>query len=266
LAEEDQMNRSLCGSIVAVSLSLVACGKNSAGRNQFNLVSDDEMNAMGDQAYADIIQNSQLSRDQGLNAEIRRIGENIAVASGESFDWQFSVIAEDQANAFCLPGGKVAVYTGILPIAQNSAALAAVLGHEVAHATLRHSSERMSQDLILQTGLSLLSITFANSQYQGIIAAAMGIGSTYGVTLPFSRYHESEADRVGLQYMARAGYDPREAIGLWERMGALDESRPPEFLSTHPDPKSRAKDLEKHMKDAIALYDNAVHQPTLPLR
>ncbi|RYZ85866.1 MAG: M48 family peptidase [Proteobacteria bacterium] len=255
----------LYGSIVTFSLSMIACGKNSAGRNQFNLVSDDEMNEMGDQAYADIINKAQLSQNQRINTEVRSIGENIAVASGESFDWQFNIIAEDTVNAFCLPGGKVAVYTGILPVAQNSAALAAVMGHEVAHATLRHSSERMSQDLLLQTGLSLLSITFANSQYQSIIAAAMGIGSTYGVTLPFSRYHESEADRVGLEYMAKAGYDPREAIGLWERMGALSESRPPEFLSTHPDPASRAKDLQSHMANAISLYENSKQQPTFNL-
>ncbi|RYZ85073.1 MAG: M48 family peptidase [Proteobacteria bacterium] len=255
----------LYGSIVAFSFTIIACGKNSAGRNQFNLVSDDEMNEMGDQAYADIINKSQLSQNQRINAEVRSIGENIAVASGESFDWQFNIIAEDTVNAFCLPGGKVAVYTGILPVAQNSAALAAVMGHEVAHATLRHSSERMSQDLILQTGLSLLSITFANSQYQSIIAAAMGIGSTYGVTLPFSRAHETEADRVGLEYMAKAGYDPREAVGLWERMGALSESRPPEFLSTHPDPATRAKDLEKHMAAAVTLYENSKRQPTFNL-
>lgn len=252
-------------SIFSFSILLVACGKNAAGRRSLNLVSDDEMNSMGDQAYQDILNKSQLSRDGRVNATVLDIGERIAVASGADFDWQFNVIAEDQVNAFCLPGGKVAVYTGIVPIAQNNAALAAVIGHEVAHATLRHSSERMSHDVLLQTGLSLFSIGFSESPYQGAIAAALGIGSQYGIQLPFSRAHESEADRLGLEYMAKAGYDPREAIGLWERMGQAGGERPPEFLSSHPDPTTRAKDLQQHLGKALELFNQSQQEPTFGL-
>ena len=252
-------------SIFMITLLIISCAQNSAGRRQLNLVSDDEMNLMGDEAFADILNKSRLSSNTALNSEILDIGQNIAAASGGDFDWKFAVIDEQTVNAFCLPGGKVAVYTGILPVAANSAGLAAVLGHEVGHAVLRHSAERMSQQMLLQTGLSLISANFAESPYKGIIAAAMGIGTTYGIQLPFSRLDESEADRVGLEYMAKAGYDPREAVRLWERMGALDNSRPPEILSTHPDPANRAKALNAHMDKAMSLYEASQQKPTVQL-
>ncbi|MBC7533215.1 MAG: M48 family metallopeptidase [Oligoflexus sp.] len=253
------------GSIFALTILILSCAQNSAGRRTLNLVSDDEMNAQGEQAYVDILSKSQVSTNYNLNAEITAIGQNIASATGESFKWEFSVINDATVNAFCLPGGKVAVYTGIIPVAANNAGLAAVLGHEVGHAILRHSSERMSQQLLLQTGLSLISINFEESPYKGVIAAAMGIGTTYGIELPFSRLDESEADKVGLEYMARAGYDPREAVKLWERMGALSDSRPPEILSTHPDPANRAKALSAQMDKAMALYEASVKKPTVNL-
>lgn len=251
--------------IFSTTILLIACGKNSAGRNQINLVSDDEMNTMGEEAYADVLSKSKISRNRVLTSEVEGIGQRIARASGEDFNWEFALIDENSVNAFCLPGGKVAVYTGIVSVAENNAALAAVVGHEVAHATLRHASERMSQNLLLQTGLSLISVTFATSEYQSLIAAALGIGTTYGVELPFSRYHEAEADRLGLEYMARAGYDPREAIGLWQRMGEAGGGRPPEILSTHPDPINRAKDLEKHMGKALEIYQSSDVVPTYSL-
>ncbi|RYZ59300.1 MAG: M48 family peptidase [Proteobacteria bacterium] len=253
------------GSIFTFTLLAIACGKNSAGRRTLNLVSDDEMNTMGDEAYADILSKSQLSRNTTLNNQILTIGQNIAQSSGVDYDWKFSVIEEETVNAFCLPGGKVAVYTGIVPVAANNAGLAAVMGHEVGHAVLRHSAERMSQQLLLQTGLSLISVNFEDSPYKGIIAAAMGIGTTYGIELPFSRLDESEADKVGLEYMAKAGYDPREAVKLWERMGALESSRPPEILSTHPDPANRAKALNDHMAKALELYEASSKKQTINL-
>ncbi len=253
-------------SIFAVTVAIVSCAKNSAGRQQLNLVSDDEMNTMGEEAYTDILKKSQLSQDSSLNSEILDIGRNIANASAVDYDWKFAIINDENVNAFCLPGGKVAVYTGILPIAANNAGLAAVLGHEVGHAVLRHSAERMSQQLLLQTGLSLIAVNFEDSPYKGIIAAAMGIGTTYGIELPFSRLDESEADKVGLEYMAKAGYDPREAVKLWERMGALQSSRPPQILSTHPDPATRAKALNAHMTKAMELYEASAKKPTINLQ
>lgn len=228
------------------------------GRTQLSLVPDSQMNTLGEQAYQETLSKSKLSKNAALNSEVAAIGRRIAQASGVNYEWEFNVIDEPQTvNAFCLPGGKVAVYTGIVPVAKNNAALAAVMGHEVAHATLRHSAERMSQQLVMQMGLAATSLTFKDSKYKNTIAGLLGIGAQFGVALPFSRFHESEADRVGLEYMARAGYDPQEAVGLWERMGAMNSARPPEFLSTHPDPIRRAKDLSKHMEKALSLYQSS---------
>jgi predicted Zn-dependent protease len=228
------------------------------GRTQLNLVSDSQMNSMGEEAYQEMLAKSKISKDPALNAAVADIGRRIAQASGVDYDWEFKVIDDPQTiNAFCLPGGKVAVYTGIIPVAKNNAALAAVIGHEVAHATLRHSAERVSQQMVMQMGMTMASLTFSDSKHKDTIAGLLGIGAQFGVALPFSRYHESEADRVGLEYMAKAGFDPREAVGLWERMGSAGDGRPPEILSTHPDPIRRAKDLNKHMPEALRLYENS---------
>ncbi|MBC7661358.1 MAG: M48 family metallopeptidase [Chitinophagaceae bacterium] len=253
-------------SIIASTLLAIACTTTpETNRTQLNLVGDAQMNATGEQAYKEILAKSKVSQNAPLNSEIVAIGRRIASATNVNYEWEFSVISEDQVNAFCLPGGKVAVYTALIPVAKTNAGLAAVLGHEVAHAVLRHSAERLSQQLVLSGAASLATITFSNSRYKEAIAAAMGVGATYGFTLPFSRYHEAEADRVGLEYMAKAGYDPREAITLWERMGQLSDGRPPEILSTHPDPSNRAKDLSKHMDKAMALWNSSVKQPTILL-
>ncbi len=250
------MRRAIALGIISSTLfTMSACvTSKETGRTQLSLVPDGQMNTMGEEAYQEVLSKSKLSKNAALNKEIVAIGRRIADASGVDFAWEFNVIDEAQTvNAFCLPGGKVAVYTGIIPVAQNNAALAAVMGHEVAHAVLRHSAERMSQQMVMQMGLSMTSLTFKNSPYKDTLAGLLGVGVQYGVSLPFSRYHESEADRVGLEYMAKAGYDPQEAVALWERMGALG-GRTPEILSTHPDPSRRAKDLSKHMAKAMSIY------------
>jgi predicted Zn-dependent protease len=253
-------------SILSTTVLAVSCVTSpETGRRQLSLVSDSEMNSMGEQAYKDILSKGKVSQKPQLNSEIVGIGKRIATASGVNYEWEFSVLDEDQVNAFCLPGGKVAVYTALIPVAKTNAGLAAVLGHEVAHAVLRHSAERMSQQMVMQQGMNITGAIFQNSQYRDIIAASMGIGANYGVFLPFGRFEESEADRVGLEYMAKAGFDPREAITLWERMGAMGGSRPPEILSTHPDPANRAKALAKHMDKAMALYNASIKQPTTQL-
>ncbi len=253
-------------SIPLLTVLLISCvSTRETNRTQLNLVSDAQMNTMGEEAYKEVLAKSKISQNPQLNSDIVAIGRRITQASGVNYDWEFSVIKEDQVNAFCLPGGKIAVYTGIVPIAKTNAGLAAVLGHEVAHAILRHSAERMSQQMVLQAGMAITSATFSNSRYRDVIAATMGLGAVYGISLPFSRYHEAEADRVGLEYMAKAGYDPREAVGLWERMAKMGGGRPPEILSTHPDPMNRAKDLGKYMDKAVALWNASVKQPTVLL-
>lgn len=249
-------------SIILGTVLFIACVTTpETHRTQLNFQSDSQMNQMGDDAYKDILSKSKVSKNATLNSEIVSVGRRIAQASGADYDWEFTVIEDPQVNAFCLPGGKVAVYTGLIPVAKNNAGLAAVLGHEVAHAVLRHSAERMSQQTVLAAGLSIATLSFSNSKYKELMAAALGVGAMYGVSLPFSRYHEAEADRVGLDYMAKAGYDPKEAVLLWQRM-AQQGSRSPEILSTHPDPLNRARDLSKHMDKALQLYNASVKQPT----
>ncbi len=253
------------GIFLATSMFTACVTTPETHRMQLNFQSDATMNDLGAQAYKDTLAKSKISQNAALNNQVMTVAKRIAAASGADFDWQFTVVQSDEVNAFCLPGGKIVVYTALVPIAKNNAGLAAVLGHEVAHAVLRHSAERMSQAEILQQGLNLSGAVFSTSAYKDTIAAVLGIGANYGVALPFSRFHESEADRVGLEYMAKAGYDPREALALWQRMNQLSGSRPPELLSDHPNPENREKDLAKQMDKALALYNASVKQPTTNL-
>jgi predicted Zn-dependent protease len=233
-------------------------------RKQLNFMPDSEMNALGAQAYAEMRQKEKISTNQALTANVDDVGRHIATASGQHYNWEFTLFDDKQVNAFCLPGGKVGVFTGIIPVAQNNAALAAVLGHEVAHAVLKHSAERASQQLLLTGGMMALDVAMRDSHMKQLLFAAIGIGSQVGITLPFSRKQEAEADAVGLRYMAKAGYDPKEAIALWDRMGKLGGT-PPEILSDHPDPKSRAKALEAQLPDVMPLYEASQKVPTQPL-
>lgn len=237
-------------------------------RKALSLVPEQQMVQMGAQSYQEISSNEKVSTDPYLNELVTRVGTRIANASQMKMDWEFKVFAEpDTINAFCLPGGKIGVYTGILPVAQNEAGLAAILGHEVAHATAHHSTERVSQALLLNLGLGLAEINLNNSKYRGLILAALGVGAQVGVLLPYSRMHESEADEIGLTYMARAGYDPSEAAALWVRMGEAEKgARPPVFLSTHPRSQDRAEELRGLVPKVQSEYHNSQKQPSRPIR
>jgi predicted Zn-dependent protease len=224
------------------------------GRHQLILLSETEETRMGLTAYDQILKEEKLSQDAQINAMVRRVGERIArVAERPDFQWEFRVVEKDVANAFALPGGKVAVYTGILKYTQTEAGLAVVMGHEVAHALARHGGERMSQSMIAQLGLAAVQVGLQTSNpliLQGI-TAAYGVG----IQLPFSRKQESEADHIGLILMAKAGYDPRQAVPFWERMeGGKKGQGPPEFLSTHPSGNTRAKQLQGWMAEALQHY------------
>ena len=229
---------------------------------------------MGLQAYREILSQSNVMAQGQLPDQVReianrlvaigpRVEADLAAARGvkpsipwDAFDWDVSVIQSDQANAFCLPGGKIAVYTGIIPIAQNQDALAAIMGHEIAHALLRHSGERMAQQKLVQLGSMAAGVAVSDMdpQQQRAVMAVMGAGAQYGVLLPFSRDHESEADEVGLMLVAAACYDPREAVGLWERMGqASGGQAPPEFMSTHPSGSTRIAHLQSLMPKALEI-------------
>lgn len=251
-----------------VFLVLLGCKRNPVtGRNAVNLIGDDSINSMAEQQYNMVLDQSRVITGTQNAQMVDRVGERIenAVirfmkANGEyesiaDWQWEYHLIDENVANAWCMPGGKVAFYTGILPITRDEKGMAVVMGHEIAHAIARHGSERMSQALIAQ-GIGIAAAVASSGQSyqtQQTFNQAIGIGSQLGM-LAFSRKHESEADRMGLIFMAMAGYDPREAVDFWKRMAQQSGQAPPEFLSTHPSNDTRIADLEKHMKEALRYY------------
>jgi predicted Zn-dependent protease len=226
------------------------------GRTQKVAMSEEDQAKLGADAYREMLgQDSNSIVRSGPEAEmVQRVGERIAaVADDPGFEWEFTLVNSAEKNAWCLPGGKVAVYTGILEITQDEDGLAAVMAHEIAHAIAQHGAERMFQQQLTQIGLTAVSTTLGglSPQAQGAVMALFGAGAQFGVLLPFSRDMESEADHIGLIYMARAGYNPEAAIGLWERMAA-DHSGPevPEYASTHPSDETRIRDLRKWLPEA----------------
>ncbi|NBW80723.1 M48 family peptidase [bacterium] len=253
--------------VVAVAVTLVRCVSTPVtGRMSLQLLPEGEMNSMGVQAYKEMKSKTPVSRKPEQKALIERIGRRIAQASGKKYDWEFEVFDEPQTvNAFCLPGGKIAFYTGIFPVAANEAGIAAIMGHEVAHAVAGHGNERISQSLIVQLGLSAADVTLSDSRYKKAIFAGLALGAQFGILLPYSRAHESEADLIGLKYMASAGFDPAEAPLLWDRMAKSGAGKIPEFMSTHPDPANRASKLRAAIPSVADVYGKSEKQPSLPL-
>jgi predicted Zn-dependent protease len=229
------------------------------GRSQLLLLSEADEVRMGLQSYEEVLRKAKLSTDPALNEKVGRVGTRIAEATGrKDLQWEFKVIEDQQANAFALPGGKVAVYTGILPITRDDAGLAAVLGHEVAHAIARHGAERLSQDMLVQVGLAATMTALSNRDPKTVqsVGALLGAGASVGLLLPWGRSQESEADHLGLIYMAKAGYDPHAARDLWVRMAEASKGsgKPPEFLSTHPSEATRIKKIEGWLPEAMQYY------------
>jgi predicted Zn-dependent protease len=266
------MNRRLRAAALAASACLLlvaACATVPiTGRKQLSLIPDAEMNAMSFQQYEQVIAESELSTDPEATAMVRRVGERIQRAVEDYFRqegmsshldgyaWEFNLIESDQVNAWCMPGGKVAFYTGILPVCRDEAGIAVVMGHEVAHAIAEHGGERMSQQMAIQMGGMALSeaVKEKPEQTQAIYMSVFAVGAQYGAMLPYSRKHESEADHMGLIFMAMAGYDPREAPRFWERMSAGGGQAPPEFMSTHPSDETRIRQLNERMAEALEYY------------
>lgn len=220
------------------------------------LFTDDVMAELGADAYQEATQEYHTITGTADAAMVERVGRRIAAASGRDFQWQFALFdAKDVVNAFCLPGGKVAVFTGILPICQGENGLAVVLGHEVAHATSRHGAERISQELLTQIALGAVALGVEETKWsdetKALVVGGLAVGAQLLVLLPYSRDHESEADEIGLRFAIRAGYDPQAAPALWERMAALGDQGP-EFLSTHPDPTNRAERLRELIPRLVA--------------
>lgn len=257
----------LCGlaSVVAACESAPV-----TGRSQMMLVSESEERQMGLQAYREVLSKEPLSRNAQANALVEKVGRRIAAAAerppedmwrAPNYRWEFKTIDKNEPNAFCLPGGKIAVYTGLLPITRTETGLAVVVAHEVAHALARHGAERMSDQMIASAGTAAAGVALSatvsgrSRTYLPAMMAAVGAGATVGYLLPMSRAQESEADRIGLVLMAMAGYDPREAVGLWERMRAAKSGRgQAEWLSTHPADTTRIADIRRWLPEAMTYY------------
>ncbi|MEO5753317.1 MAG: M48 family metallopeptidase [Chthoniobacterales bacterium] len=257
--------------IAAIFLTYQYCSSEKfvnpeTGRKSHVGLSTEQEAALGLQSYQKVLSEAQTV-DSGPEFEmVRRVATRLAAATGESgngFEWRESLIRDDQVNAFCLPGGKIVVYTGILPVAENDAALAAVLGHEMAHATSRHGAQRVLQQSLAQTALTGVAVSLSDMDYgkQRAVMGALGAGAQFGILMPFGRDHESEADHIGLIYMARAGYDPRASIKFWERMEQAGKAQPPEFLSTHPSHGHRIQQLQAWMPQALEEYQKAAAAP-----
>jgi predicted Zn-dependent protease len=236
------------------------------GRSARVALSSEQEETLGLQSFREVLSQSDVVESGPEHDLVVQVAERLAKATGDDardFKWAVSVVKSPQANAFCLPGGKIAVYTGILPYTKTEDGLAAVMGHEMAHAIARHGSQRLLRTSLAQTALAGASFSMGNmdSGERQTIMAALGAGAQYGVLLPFSREHETEADQMGLIYMARAGYDPREAITFWERMSKAGDAQPSEFASTHPSHGRRIEDLKDLMPKALSEYEKAKGRP-----
>ncbi len=245
--------------IIIICVFLTGCATAPlTGRSQLLLIPEPDEIALGLKAYREVLASARICSDEKINAQVKRVGTRIArVADREDYSWEFTVIDDPKtANAFALPGGKVAVYTGILPYTKDDNGLAFVLAHEVGHAIARHGGERMSEQLLIQLGQQGLNLAIADKSPQAIQAINLGygLGTTVGVTLPFSRAQELEADHIGIILMAKAGYDPREAPKFFERMTAGQSKKNIEFLSTHPADDRRIQDLKNLIPQALPYY------------
>jgi predicted Zn-dependent protease len=240
-----------------------------SGRQQFNIVPDFLINSMASQSYKEFLSQHKLSGNAEQTQMVRRVGnrireaveryctENYCYEKIEGYQWEFNLVEDPNVNAWCMPGGKVVVYTGILPIAQNDAGLAVVMGHEIAHAFAKHGSERMTQGLLVDMGGMALesAIEKRPAQTQELFKQSYGIGTQLGILLPYSRVQENEADHLGLIFMAMAGYDPHGAVAFWQRMSAEKKgAKTPEFLSTHPADETRIQNIKDLIPEAMEYY------------
>ncbi|MBP9855542.1 MAG: M48 family metallopeptidase [Candidatus Omnitrophica bacterium] len=257
-------------SVVFLSIFLTSCSTVPlTGRMQLDMIPADSMLSLSFQQYDEFLKTNKLSADQTKTKMVKSVGEKIQKAvekymaeNGlsdrlQNYQWEFNLVENDEANAWCMPGGKVVVYTGILPITKDENGLATVMGHEIAHAIAKHGDERMSQGLLAEFGNAALSSALQNSpdDTRALWMGVFGAGAQYGILLPFSRVHETEADRLGLIFMAMAGFDPSHAVSFWERMSELKKGKSiPEFLSSHPSDENRIREIKSQLPEAMVYY------------
>jgi len=257
-------------SLLIISVLFVTCRTVPVtGRKQVNLLPESNLVKMSFDTYDQFMKKHDVLKGTEASQTVKSVGNNISIAvekflrgkgrpgMNKYFNWEFNLVEEDVPNAWCMPGGKVAVYTGILPYTKDATGLAVVMGHEIAHAVGRHGNERMSQQLLVQFGGLALNVALNEKpeKTRELFMAAYGLTSTVGVMLPYSRTHETEADKLGLIFMAIAGYNPREAVDFWTRMSKAGGTPPPEFLSTHPSHATRIKNLKDFMPEAMKYYE-----------
>jgi len=239
------------------------------GRKQLVAIPSSQIIALSGESYSQVLAEGKLSTNDYYVSTVRKVGERLTTAVESymkknnlesaiaGYNWEYNVLVSEELNAWCMPGGQIAFYEGIMPVCQDENGIAVVMGHEIAHAVAQHGNERMSQQLAIQMGGIALSEALKTQKQETVDLAmlAFGVGAQVGVMLPYSRTHESEADELGLYFMAMAGYNPQTAPAFWERMSANSGTRPPEFLSTHPDPSNRIEDLKRNMPKAMAYYN-----------
>ncbi len=263
------MQRWFLSGILVVALFAASCSTVPVtGRQQLNLIPQSQMLSMSFQEYGDFLKTNKLSTNQEQTAMVKRVGERTRQAVErymtqqgladrlKGYQWEFNLVESKDVNAWCMPGGKVVVYTGIMPVVQNETGLAVVMGHEIAHAIAEHGNERMSQGLLAQVGGVALDAALNKqpAETKALWMTVYGVGAQYGALLPYSRLQESEADHLGLIFMSMAGYDPNEALNFWVRMSQTGGQAPPEFMSTHPSNQTRIDDIKKEIPEAMKYY------------
>jgi predicted Zn-dependent protease len=238
-----------------LSIALLCCLPQVS--SAFTLFSEKQMGRMGTQSYAELKSKTPISKDAKLNAKVACVAGPLTDLVGGRAAWEITVFDVDEANAFALPGNKIGVYRGLFKVATTPSELAAVIGHEIGHVKARHSNERVSSQVVANFGFKAVEYFISGRESAPYIMAGLGLGTQYGVLLPFGRKQESEADDIGLELMARAGFDPRAAVSLWRSMQKAGGKSPPAFLSTHPSNQQRIKDLERRMPAALPYYQAA---------
>ncbi len=243
--------------LLLLCFTLISCATSPTGRSQLLMMPDNELNEMGLQAFNQLKTNNKISTDSQHNKLVTCIAQAITAETGG--DWEVVVFSDETLNAFALPGNKIGVHTGLILLVDSPDELAAVIGHEVGHVIAHHSNERMSQKTALKRSVALIAAVSQPSSTMGKLAlGSLGVGAQYGIILPFSRTHESEADIIGLDLMAKAGFDPRKSISLWQKMAAASQGQQSaEFMSTHPSHDTRIKELSEHMPTAMKFYQQA---------
>ncbi len=252
-----------------IAIVIAACSTVPlTGRKQLKLLPESQLQQMSLAEYKSFLSEQKVVNNTEQAAMVKRVGQRLSASATdylrkmgfadrvEGYQWEFNLVEDKTVNAWCMPGGKVVIYTGILPVTQTEAGLATVMGHEISHAIAQHGNERMSQQMAVALGGIALDVALMNKpqETRNLFLGAYGVGSAVGVILPFSRRHELEADKIGLAFMAMAGYDPNEAINFWKRMAAQGGQKPPQFLSTHPSDETRIADLQKFLPVAMKMY------------